>query len=36
MQHIQAGWFNVLACVNEKLASVPGVGFETIFLRSEQ
>ena len=36
MQHIQAGWFNVLACVNEKLASVPGVGFEITFLGSEQ
>jgi len=36
MQYIQAGWFNVLACVNEKLASVPGVGFETTFLGSVQ
>jgi hypothetical protein len=36
MRHIQAGWFNVLACVNEKLGSVPGIGFDTTFLGSEQ
>jgi hypothetical protein len=36
MHHIQAGWFNVLTCINEKCASVSGVGFETTFLGSEK